>query len=280
MNRSWFQFHLSTAVVLMFVAGGLLWANTRCYELPHQEGGCHCRSPDCYGFPFTAVEDDGVDPQDSIAFDFGELPRSLSVTGPSGYKYVFVASALLDIAVALALILVTGFLCEYLTRRKKPQPRRPARSVEPELAPAPPSNYRDGMNASRPPLAGRGSCPEQHRVTFHQSALLFVASLLAACALPGEAPLPGLEDVPPIVAEVNGVPIRRNDLVRELVGSAGPEALDRLVRRTLIEQAARKLNVTVTDEDIERQLVIDRRDLNEELIKGFADVNKEFPLAE
>src|SRR5438445_5917 len=28
-KRRWFQFHLSTAVVLMFVAGGLMWANTR-----------------------------------------------------------------------------------------------------------------------------------------------------------------------------------------------------------------------------------------------------------
>lgn len=27
-QRRWFQFHLSTAIVVMFVAGGLLWANT------------------------------------------------------------------------------------------------------------------------------------------------------------------------------------------------------------------------------------------------------------
>ena len=26
-RRAWFQIHLSTAIVLMFVAGGLLWAN-------------------------------------------------------------------------------------------------------------------------------------------------------------------------------------------------------------------------------------------------------------
>jgi hypothetical protein len=26
-KRPWFQFHLSTAIVLMFVAGGLIWAN-------------------------------------------------------------------------------------------------------------------------------------------------------------------------------------------------------------------------------------------------------------
>ncbi|MCY3020742.1 MAG: hypothetical protein NTW87_17125 [Planctomycetota bacterium] len=28
-KRPWFQFHLSTAIILMFVAGGLLWANVR-----------------------------------------------------------------------------------------------------------------------------------------------------------------------------------------------------------------------------------------------------------
>ncbi|MCY3017909.1 MAG: hypothetical protein NTW87_02605 [Planctomycetota bacterium] len=28
-KRPWFQFHLSTAVVLMFVVGGLVWLNTR-----------------------------------------------------------------------------------------------------------------------------------------------------------------------------------------------------------------------------------------------------------
>ena len=27
--RPWFQYHLSTAIVLMFVAGGLMWANVR-----------------------------------------------------------------------------------------------------------------------------------------------------------------------------------------------------------------------------------------------------------
>ena len=99
-----------------------------------------------------------------------------------------------------------------------------------------------------------------------------------ACA--GEAPLPGLEDVPPVVAEVNGVPISRQDLVRELVGSAAGDALDRLARRALVEQAAKKLNITASTEDIEQQLVIDKRDLNEELIRDFPDVNKEFPLAD
>src|SRR5262245_3611696 len=31
-KRRWFQFHLSTAIILMFVAGGLMWANFRTAE--------------------------------------------------------------------------------------------------------------------------------------------------------------------------------------------------------------------------------------------------------
>lgn len=110
--------------------------------------------------------------------------------------------------------------------------------------------------------------------------LISVICGLCCAGRAGEAPLPGLADVPPVVAEVNGVPISRVDLLRELVGSGATEALERLARRALVEQAARKMNVTVSAEDIEQQLVIDKRDLNEELIRDFPDVNKEFPLAE
>ena len=35
-RRFWFQLHLSTAIVLMFVAGGFLWANVREYQLTEE----------------------------------------------------------------------------------------------------------------------------------------------------------------------------------------------------------------------------------------------------
>lgn len=110
----------------------------------------------------------------------------------------------------------------------------------------------------------------------------FVALLLAAAgAWSADGPLPpGLEDVPQIVAEVKGKPVTREELLREVVGSGGSQALDRLVRRKLIEQAARKLGVSVSAEEIEQQLVIDKRDLNNELIRDFTDVNREFPMAD
>ena len=31
-KRAWFQFSLGTAVIMMFVAAGLMWANIHCYE--------------------------------------------------------------------------------------------------------------------------------------------------------------------------------------------------------------------------------------------------------
>lgn len=104
--------------------------------------------------------------------------------------------------------------------------------------------------------------------------------LLSLSLWAGDVAMPGLDDIPLIAADVNGTPIYRHDLVRELVGSCGADALDRLVRRTLVEQEAQKLKITVTPDDIERQLILDKRDLHAELIKAFPDVNKEFPLAD
>jgi len=39
-KRAWLQFHLSTAILMMFVAGGLLWANLYTYESSLWPGEC------------------------------------------------------------------------------------------------------------------------------------------------------------------------------------------------------------------------------------------------
>jgi parvulin-like peptidyl-prolyl isomerase len=107
--------------------------------------------------------------------------------------------------------------------------------------------------------------------------------LLAACCMmakAGQAPAApaGLEDIPEVVATVNGNNITRDELIRELVGSSSSEALDRLVQRTLIEQAAKEMGVTVTKEDIEQQFKVDKRNLHNELISMPWDKTKEFPI--
>jgi hypothetical protein len=98
----------------------------------------------------------------------------------------------------------------------------------------------------------------------------------------GEALPPGMENVPAIVADVNGKQITRNDLLREMVASAGNDAVDRLVRRILIEQAAKAAGMAekVTPEVIEQQYAVDRRDLMAQLIRTMWDKDKEFPIAD
>lgn len=113
------------------------------------------------------------------------------------------------------------------------------------------------------------------------TALLFVACVLQAA----EATPPGLEVLPEIVGDVEGRPVYRSDLIRELVGSAGMSALDRLARRVLVEQAAANLNIAVTAEEVEQQYKADTRKLMSELIRMPWDkdrngniIRKEFPM--
>ncbi|HLX61109.1 MAG TPA: hypothetical protein VKX17_07480 [Planctomycetota bacterium] len=57
-RRARFQIHLSTAIVLMFVAGGLMWLNF-IGGISVFEGGF---GPGCaHGFPFVALEHHKVD---------------------------------------------------------------------------------------------------------------------------------------------------------------------------------------------------------------------------
>lgn len=93
----------------------------------------------------------------------------------------------------------------------------------------------------------------------------------ALLALPfvhaGEDALPGLENVPDVVADVNGRTIKRNDLVREMVGAGATEGISRLVQRILVEQSAKEKGVVITDQDIEQQLAADKIALSSELLQ-------------
>lgn len=57
-----------------------------------------------------------------------------------------------------------------------------------------------------------------------------------------------------IVAVVNGKPISRLALIRELEKQAGKKTLDSLITKTLILQEAKKQNVTVRDDEIAQEL--------------------------
>ena len=57
-----------------------------------------------------------------------------------------------------------------------------------------------------------------------------------------------------VAAMVNGQPISRVSLVRELEKQNGKQALNSLVTKTLIYQEARKQNVSVSDDEINGEM--------------------------
>jgi len=57
-----------------------------------------------------------------------------------------------------------------------------------------------------------------------------------------------------VAAVVNGQPISRLSVIKETEKQSGKQALDTIVRNTLIEQEARKANVTVSDKEIDAEI--------------------------
>ncbi|HSW48077.1 MAG TPA: SurA N-terminal domain-containing protein [Candidatus Saccharimonadales bacterium] len=57
-----------------------------------------------------------------------------------------------------------------------------------------------------------------------------------------------------VAAVVNGQPISRMEVVKETEKQSGKQVINNLVRNTLIEQEAKKQNVTVTDKEIDDEI--------------------------
>ena len=133
--RKRFQIHLSTAIVMMFVAGGILWANltsrldkTFNVERAHFDGsfedfkrhmqkGYHDWSID----PDTAnfIESNGW------PFTFFTITKSyIAANNDPNYDQIVeqrtrsYSAACVDMFIAFAIIFVSWFLCEYLIRRR------------------------------------------------------------------------------------------------------------------------------------------------------------------
>lgn len=106
-KRPWFQFHLSTAVVLMFVAAGLMWLNITVFE-----GVLKTREPGkSRGWPFGCWGE-----YTWSAYHWDEL-----VQGPEHRVEVHCWLVLCNLVVALLILCVVGFVCEQYIRRKSPQ---------------------------------------------------------------------------------------------------------------------------------------------------------------
>lgn len=89
-------------------------------------------------------------------------------------------------------------------------------------------------------------------------ALLLVAVIVMAVML---AQQPGVAEMDngDVVATVNGDPVTRDQLFQAMYEQGGQEALDQLITRKLIIQEAERLDLTVSDEelDLEIQTIVD-----------------------
>ncbi|HLX64732.1 MAG TPA: hypothetical protein VKX17_25905 [Planctomycetota bacterium] len=102
-KRRFFQVHLSTAIMLMFAAGGLLWANSTKYfdetDKGHQVG--------CRGFPFAMWWSDN-----RLERDFGPLSWM-------NHDPVFsLPMAALDSFIAAVILFAVWFVCEAWIHRR------------------------------------------------------------------------------------------------------------------------------------------------------------------
>jgi hypothetical protein len=135
-RRNRFQFHLSTAIVLMFAAGVLMWANTRERKeviprnltyIPYDEASEDLPGDPIvmnYGWPFDAAwrQVGASMPSSILDYSITALPHDPHETYfsmPGSVKYGLV-HALWNAATALALLALTAFVAENSRRAKTP----------------------------------------------------------------------------------------------------------------------------------------------------------------
>ena len=88
-KRRWFRFHLLTAVLMMLVAGGVLWLNVRVFRLNSAEVA--------RGWPlplYTRALPEGIDPETGF---YRQSFRSGLGGAPPGFKRFNSAGLLLDL---------------------------------------------------------------------------------------------------------------------------------------------------------------------------------------
>ena len=107
--RRLFQFHLSTACLLTFVAAGFLWANCREHKYVRLPGQMSIWTTE-YGFPinFYAV---------GITRFINDSP-GVPPLEPEPYRNFHIWYAIFDLTVLLLLLFATSLICEWAIRRK------------------------------------------------------------------------------------------------------------------------------------------------------------------
>lgn len=105
-KRPWFQLNLSTCVVLMFVAGVLVWANLQPTHTKWYHGWVAWGTDAEYGWPMIAIRNRQItmgNEMGKIADGASYLPMALSI----------------NIALCAMVLTLTAIACEYLIRRQK-----------------------------------------------------------------------------------------------------------------------------------------------------------------
>lgn len=82
--------------------------------------------------------------------------------------------------------------------------------------------------------------------------VLLSLALAVAAALAGGALAQSKDDL--VLANVNGEEITRRHLVARLIEYRGDDALEKMINRVILKQAAAKLKLTVTDEEVDKKL--------------------------
>lgn len=100
-KRPWFQLHLSTCIVLMFVAGMLMLANFWPWIVGAENTGNMTRGP-LYGFPYEFI---------------AKNSSGLYVTWPDSGRLVSPRALILNSLAWAAILAATSFSYEYFIRR-------------------------------------------------------------------------------------------------------------------------------------------------------------------
>lgn len=108
--RRWYQFHLSTALVLMFTASLFLWLNTRQYEDTKRHLQLFAR-----GWPYAWYVHT---PDQELSFrnEKGEVRATARYRGGRTYHGWKLAG---NVGIALGILAAVGFIAERFARRRR-----------------------------------------------------------------------------------------------------------------------------------------------------------------
>ena len=107
-RRARFQVHHSTAIVLMFTTGGLIWSNTRAYIIYQHHSHLVNQVITGHGFPFDA-------------YDYSQtLSRSLDGRSfEENFNDTDYWMGSLNLAIAILILFSVWYACEWLIRRRE-----------------------------------------------------------------------------------------------------------------------------------------------------------------